>query len=966
MFGQTPALLATTAVLLAVTVGLAVRLRRANARLRALEARPAPASAPAVADETLRVMFDTTVAGLAVCDPGGTLREVNPAFAALVGYSPNELRRMTVEQITHPDDYAREVAEYQPVAAGQRDGGTIRKRYVRKGGGHVWVDLYTNVVRDAAGRVTAGVGVALDVTEKRRLEEDLRASEERFRVLGDNLPAAVYQIDLAPAGGKGRFLYVSAGIERLFGVPVAAVLADPDTLYRLIHPDERAGFHAAREAAARAGVPFDREFRHLTAAGGLKWVHLRTVPGKLADGRAVWNGVIQDVTDRRRAEEALRESEERLRFTLETTQVGTWNHDLRTGVIHRTPRHDQIFGYPGLHPAFDYDTFLGHLHPDDRGGVDRTYRDAMAAGRDWEFECRIVRTDGAERWLWAKGSFHRAADGTPALTAGLVMDVTARKETEEALRRGAERYRLLFEANPHPMWVFDRETLGFLAVNDAAVRQYGWSRDEFLAMSVLDIRPPEDGPRLAALAAGLKDGDWYGPPNIWPHRRKDGSALDAEVSAHALPLDGRPAVLVLAFDVTERRRLEEHLRQAQRLDAVGQMAGGVAHDFNNLLTVAVGNLALVSLPADDPNRPLLKAVERATGRAADLTRKLLGFARRNQLVTAPTDVREVLDEVVGLVRRTLDPRIAVGVEVAADCGAVLADATLLTQAVLNLCLNARDAMPAGGSLVLTARPAEVGPADVVSHPEGRPGDFVRLTVRDTGTGMAADVRERMFEPFFTTKPVGQGTGLGLSMVQGVVQQHGGWVECLSEPGEGTRFDLYLPRSAGGVTETPRPVHHALPPGPTATDSGVLPPPLPAGPPAEPPAGGAAGPPAPVVLLVDDEAMIRELGRAVLERAGYEVLTAEDGEDAVELFTREHGRIGLVVLDATMPRLSGKDAFKKMLALAPAARILFSTGYSADDLGELDGSVGLLSKPYRPHQLLEVVRGVLGPAAGTTG
>ena len=313
---------------------------------------------------------------------------------------------------------------------------------------------------------------------------------------------------------------------------------------------------------------------------------------------------------------------------------------------------------------------------------------------------------------------------------------------------------------------------------------------------------------------------------------------------------------------------------------------------------------------------------------------------------------------MGFLRRTLDPRIRIAVKVAPGCDCVQADPTLLTQALMNLCLNARDAMPEGGTLSLTAESIAVTAADASRDPgEATPGEFVRLTVADTGLGMTEQVKARIFEPFFTTKEVGKGTGLGLPMVQGIVKQHRGWITCVSAPSAGTRLDLYFPpanpatasvtrsvlRSALAVasTNTPQPV------GTMSQDASNN--------------GGAH----PTILLVDDEEMIRDIGRAILTRHGYQVLTAEDGAEAVGVFAREREQIALVILDVTMPRMSGRDAFRRMIEIDPDARVLFSTGYSGGDLTELDGSIGLLGKPYRPNELVAAVRTALAsqPAVG---
>ncbi|HTU16901.1 MAG TPA: ATP-binding protein [Gemmataceae bacterium] len=400
-------------------------------------------------------------------------------------------------------------------------------------------------------------------------------------------------------------------------------------------------------------------------------------------------------------------------------------------------------------------------------------------------------------------------------------------------------------------------------------------------------------------------------------------------------------VLGIFWQVTEQHTLEEQMRQAQKMEAVGQLAGGLAHDFNNLLTVILGNLTLLQkgVATNDPQRPLVDAAERAAWRAATLTRQLLGFSRRVVLHPEPHDANHTIHEVVGLLNRTIDPRITLETRTAADLWLVQADPNQMSQVLLNLCLNARDAVQPlleGSSarepaILMETANLTFGPVDLHEHVQARCGDFVRLRVRDNGIGIAPEAQAHIFEPFFTTKQPGQGTGLGLAMVFGIVQQHNGWIECHSVPGEGTRFDIYLPR------------HHAAVASSSARN-------LP-----RKPRGGQE-----TILLVDDQALVRNLGRTILERLGYRVLLADDGQHALDVYQREHSRIHLVVLDLTMPRLSGRDALRRLLKINPAVRVLFASGYSAEHLSEEDHEhiYGFVSKPYRPEDLADAVRAAL--------
>ncbi len=392
------------------------------------------------------------------------------------------------------------------------------------------------------------------------------------------------------------------------------------------------------------------------------------------------------------------------------------------------------------------------------------------------------------------------------------------------------------------------------------------------------------------------------------------------------------AVLILA-DVSERKRLEEQLRQGQKMQAVGQLAGGIAHDFNNLLTVIQGNVSLLlrEAPAGSTGLEFLRSIEKASGRAAELVRQLLAYSRRTILWLKPIQLHQSVEEMVTILRRTIDPRITVEIASAPDLWPVQADPTQVHQVLMNLCLNARDAMPEGGRLILETDNVEFTLETVQGRPEARTGQFVRLRVRDTGHGISPAVLPRIFDPFFTTKEQGKGTGLGLALVFGIVKQHRGWIECTSEVNQGTTFSIFLPRSTTPVESAPEPRPAAS--TPTGHET---------------------------VLLVDDEDMIRSLGRRLLQRAGYEVLLAENGEQALDVYRQSHGRIDLVILDLTMPRLSGKDALRQLVQINPAVRVLIASGYSAEDMdvSGLDKVSGFIPKPFREEDLFRAVRQAL--------
>ena len=517
-------------------------------------------------------------------------------------------------------------------------------------------------------------------------------------------------------------------------------------------------------------------------------------------------------------------------------------------------------------------------------------------------------------------------------TVALAAEVAERKAAQEALRDSEERYRLLFESNPLPMWLYDVETLQFLAVNDAAVERYGYSRSEFLGMTIKDIRPAEDVSRLVSYVAEA-------PTTLfnaggWRHRKKDGTIIIVEITSHGLVLEGRRARLVLTNDITERSRLEEQLRQSQKMEAVGQLAGGVAHDFNNLLTAITGygDLLRRRLAEEDPLRRYLNEMLRSAERAASLTRQLLVFSRKQVLNPRVLDLNAVVADVDNLVRRLIGEDIDVVTVLAPGLWRVKADPGQIEQVFVNLAVNARDAMPRGGKLTIETGNVELSEEYAGRHLGVRPGRYVMLGVTDNGCGMDAETLSHIFEPFFTTKEPGKGTGLGLSTVFGIVKQSGGNVWVYSEPGRGTTFKVYLP----GVTESAEPIE----PAPAVSE----------------PLGGGE-----TILLVEDENAVRELVREVLETSGYTVLVASNAQAALQAAEGHQGPIHLVLTDLVMPGMGGPELTRRLLSVRPETRTLYMSGYTSHSTvhnGALETGLPFLQKPFTPEALARRVRELL--------
>ncbi|HEX3765077.1 MAG TPA: ATP-binding protein [Kofleriaceae bacterium] len=505
------------------------------------------------------------------------------------------------------------------------------------------------------------------------------------------------------------------------------------------------------------------------------------------------------------------------------------------------------------------------------------------------------------------------------------VEPTGAAGAEDELRAAAERYRQLFESSPLPMWVYDTETLRFLAVNDAAIRRYGYTRDEFLTRALTDLRPDEDHGLLRVDVAQRSDA-----PRVWRHITKHGEVLAVEITAHDLDYEGRRARLVLANDVTARQRLEDQLRQSQKLEAVGRLAGGIAHDFNNILSVILSyGEALLDMTEPGTLREDLEQICSAGRRGAALTRQLLMFNRQQRIEPRVLDLNEVLADMTRMLQRLLRADIELAVRPAPDLGQLLADPGNVEQVVMNLVVNAGDAMPAGGQLTLTTANIELDARHAADHPGLAPGRYIRLAVADTGTGMDRATLARIFEPFFTTKERGRGTGLGLSVVFGIVQQSGGHIEVDSELGRGTVFQIYLPRTDAIAA-------------PRAPD--------------EQPPETLYG--RETVLLVEDDGQVREVALAILRRHGYLVIAACDGDEARQACQAHPHPIHLLLTDLVMPGMTGRELAHRLRGLRPDLKVLCMSGYNdAIDTGD-EPHIAYLQKPFTATALATAVRRVL--------
>ncbi len=516
---------------------------------------------------------------------------------------------------------------------------------------------------------------------------------------------------------------------------------------------------------------------------------------------------------------------------------------------------------------------------------------------------------------------------------GLAVDLTERDRAERARLAGEQRYRQLFEDAPDVIFTLDLEG-HFTSLNKAAERISGYRRSELLGANITRLLEPEPARFVFECIRRALGGETSAEFEL-PMRTKDGRRIYLEVSARLQFANGRPAgIQGIARDVTERKRLEERLRQSQKLEAIGELAGGVAHDFNNLLSAILGYSDLLQARPEPDGlvREAAQAIQKAAERAQQLAARLLGFARQGKVQNIPVDLHALLEELLELLERTLPRTIRVVKRFQAEPALSRGDPAQLRQVFLNLALNARDAMPEGGVLTFQTEPAELEAESFRALGAPAPGAYVKVSVADTGIGIAAEHLPRLFEPFFTTKPAGGGSGMGLAMVYGIVKNHGGTVEVSSRPGCGSTFTVYLPLERSAEVRTAQR-------------------------PARAPARAKAS-----ILVIDDEPMVGQTAVRLLENLGYQAASISDPGKALEAFRAADPGFDLVMLDVLMPGFSGEECLRALKAARPEVPVIVTSGYCPEEVARglrEAGAACFLAKPYQMTQLAEALRRVLG-------
>ena len=787
-------------------------------------------------------------------------------------------------------------------------------------------------------RAAGSLAIAL---EQRKTLEALRASRERYRLVADH--TYDWEFWIAPDGTPQ---YHSPSCERITGHSAREFLGDPELFDKIIHPDDREAFgrHVAEAARREAG---SLEFRMRTRQGEEVTIEHVCQPVYGEDGNYLGRrGSNRDITERKRADQALRESERRYRLISENADDMIWTVDLAAmRVTYISPSvlrargysAEEIVGRP-VESALTPESFRRIM--DELPGRLAAFEAGDESGRVWTTEVDYPRKDGSVASTEVVATFVADEHGVPREVVGVARDISRRKRAERELSENRALLHSIIEGTPDAIYAKDLQG-HYTMFNRAAGRDTGKDPGEVLGQDDTFLFPPAEAAEIMANDRWvIEEGTtitFEGPLTT------AGGETRTFISAKGVlrNADGEAMGLFgVARDITERKKAEEQraklqmqLLQAQKMESVGRLAGGVAHDFNNLLTVINGysDLMLRRLDTHDPFHASLTEIRKAGGRAADLTRQLLAFSRKQVIEPKPLDLNQLISASRDMLSRLIGENVEVAIHLAPNLGYVFADSGQLHQVVMNLVVNARDAMPEGGRL--TIETARAGRDYANLPPDAVPGEYALLTITDTGAGMDEETRKRAFEPFFTTKVEGVGTGLGLATVYGIVQQCGGWIDVASAPGQGARFTIGLPWIAAGAAAGPDPAE-----SPDALRGSET------------------------VLVVEDQDEVRKLAAAVLKTHGYRVLEARNGGEALLIAERHPGNIHLMLTDVVMPGLTGKELADRLRPLRPDLRVLYMSGYADNVIahgGVLDSGVEYISKPFTPESLTGKVRAVLG-------
>ena len=802
------------------------------------------------------------------------------------------------------------------------------------------VELFEQVATD----VSLGLDHLETEAQRRRIEAELADSQRRLHLAIEAAAIGTYEWDLT----TGQVAWDQRSLQ-LFGYAQGGFDGTYSSFAARVHPDDRATVEKVMAQAMATGSPFAHDFRLVWTDGSIHWITSRGEFVCDEAGRPIrLHGVTFAVDEKKQAEQALRESDERLQQAVRVAGIGIFEHDHLRNRMYWSPELRAMQGRDADSPVV-LDDYLTLLHPDDRDSLFRQLhrsQDPAADGR-FDAEHRLILPDGSLRWTRTSAQTFFAGEGSlrhPTLTIGAVTDVTDQKRAYEELRKLAS----VVEMSNEFVGIATLQGQ-VIYLNRSAMQMVGLeSLAEAQSKTVFDFFPESDlaDARENLIPAIVKQGFWTGETHLCHF--KTGQPIDVDLTGFQIHDEhGQPmAIATVSRDITERKRaaadkakLEISLRQAQKMESIGRLAGGVAHDFNNMLTVILGfaELAKQRATADDPPEGYLDEISKAAERSRQMTQQLLGFSRQQIIAPKPANLNSIIEDLRVPLSRLIGEDVDLHFFPEAALWSALLDASQVNQILLNLCVNARDAMPGGGKLTIETANFVASPEYSGKLLDCQPGDYVVLAVSDSGVGMSAELQERIFEPFFTTKERGKGTGLGLATVYGIIRQNGGFINVYSEPGRGSTFRVYFPRLASGVEIT----ESASTPAPRGTGR---------------------------ILLVEDDLLVRQVAAEALSQVGYTPLVATSPEDALRLCTESGSDICLMLTDVVMPGMTGSELRDRVNALHPEIKVLFMSGYTSNVIvhhGVLKPGIHFIQKPFGVEQLARKIAEVLGtvPKAG---
>lgn len=828
---------------------------------------------------------------------------------------------------------------FDTTMAGEPWAGEVKMR--RQGGGIVDILLHAYPFKDERGEVLGLVGVHTDITKRKQNENTLKESELRLKIAGKASYDLVYEWDVA-----GDNLEWFGDLDGLLGFASGEISQNITAWLGLIHPEDQHLLKNAVEHHRTSTEPIHYEYRIQGQNEAYRYWSDYGLP--LLDDQGLpykWIGVCTDITKRKKAEEEIKQLSQFRESIIDNANIWLSVLNERGEVVLWNKAAESISGYLK-------DEVIGHSkiwewsYPDDEYRKEISAKTAAIIDKIEvlkDFETTIRRKDGKKRIMsWNSRSLF-SDEGNTIGSISIGRDITERKLATDALRESQDRFRALSEESPLGVSLIDRQG-GYKYLNPSFIRMFGYTLEDLkTGRDWFKLAYQDEDYRELALKAWRHDLSQFGTgearTQTFEVTCKDGSSKTICFRSVTIASHGQ---FVLYEDIseriqaeTERAGLESQLRQSQKMQAIGTLAGGVAHDFNNILTAIMGYGELAQMGAEKGrnNQAQLEHIVAAAQRARDLVKQLLTFSRRSETDFKTLDLNRLLASSVKMLKHTIPKMIDIQMDLAENLDFMQANATQMEQVIMNLASNASDAMPDGGALMLETASVWLGSDFAGKHLEMAPGRYVLLTVSDTGVGMDKDTLAQIFDPFFTTKEIGKGTGLGLSTVYGIVRDHGGHISCYSEPGLGATFKVYFP-----VIESDSPP--AQDREPSLQDA---------------PGGQEA------ILLVDDEDYIRELGSEMLGEAGYRVTTAINGEEALETYQSTQKETDLIILDLGMPGMGGHKCLQKLLALNPRIKVLVASGYSASSkVKELlnQGAAGFIAKPFTRNDLLITIRTVL--------